>query len=372
MSKLTFFYTSFLVLFTLFSYLFVDQNLIDLKSIYSGFTDSNRLLTVLVYSLIILVFFIFYFVFLRKIKDEKINLKSVIIITFVILVFAYPAMLSYDIFNYVTTSRVLFGYHENPYIFTPMQFTDEPYLQFTRATNKIALYGPFWILISGIPYMLGFGNLLITIFGFKLIAAFFYLATSLLIFRITKSKLSTAIFALNPLIIIESLVSGHNDIFMIFFALLSFHLLYKNERIKGSISLFLSILTKYATIFLIPVFIYELVKSIKNRTLNLGTIYFVASISMMLVFSLSPLREEIYPWYGIWFLAFASIVPNRRFLFYFSFGISVGLLLSYIPYMLSGTYFGLTPYIKYFLVFAPTFASILFGFKRKVWLKKFF
>lgn len=371
MSRLTFFYTLFLILVTLFSYFFVDSNLIYLKNLYTGFANNNRFLTSLIFFSIILTNFIFYISFLRKVRKKTLDLKKIIIMTSLILLFSYPAMLSYDIFNYVTTSKILFGYHENPYIFTPIQFTGEPFLEFTRASNKIALYGPFWLLISGIPYMLGFGNFLVTLFGFKLIAVIFYLATSFLIFKITKNTLSTAIFALNPLITMESLVSGHNDIFMMFFALFSFYLLSKNERIKGSIFLFLSALIKYATIFLIPVFIYELFKIVRNRISNLGNIYFAASISMMLIFFLSPLREEIYPWYGIWFLTFVSTIPNRRFLLYFSFGLSIGLLLSYIPYMFLGTYFGPTPYIKYFLVFTPALISVLFGFKRRVWLKKF-
>ena len=281
-------------------------------------------------------------------------------------------MLSYDIFNYVTTSKVLFGYHENPYILTPLQFVGDPFLEFTRATNKIALYGPFWILVSGVPYILGFGNFLLTLLGFKAVAAFFYLATSFLILKVTKNKLSVAVFALNPLVAIESLVSAHNDVFMMFFALLSFHLLSKNEKIKGSIFLLLSIFTKYATIFLIPVFVYELLETVKNKVINLGTIYFVASISMMLIFFLSPIREEIYPWYGIWFLTFVSAIPNRRFLLYLSFGFSIGLLLSYLPYMFFGTYEGSTPYIKNILIFLPVFVSLVVGLKRRVWLKKFF
>lgn len=372
MSKLIFFYVIFLVLVTLFSYLFIDQNLIYLKSVYSGFTDSNRLLAVSVYSLVVLIFFVFYFIFVKKIKDGKINLKSVIITTSLILVFSYPAMLSYDIFNYVTTSKVLFGYHENPYLFTPVQFVGEPYLQFTRATNKIALYGPFWILISGIPYVLGFGNFLVTLFGFKLIVLVFYLLTSLLIFKITKNTLSTAIFALNPLVIIETLISGHNDIVMMFLALFSFYFISKGEKIKSSILLLLSALVKYATIFIFPVFIYQLLWTIKNKSINLGKVYFIASILMFLIFLLSPIREEIYPWYGIWFLTFVSTIPNRKFLLYLSLGLSMGLSLSYIPYMFSGTYFGLTPYIKYFLVFVPAIVFLLFGFRRRIWLKKYF
>src|SRR5258708_36906519 len=91
------------------------------------------------------------------------------------------------------------------------------------------------------PYFFGFGNFLLTLFGFKLIASISYLAMSFLILKITKNPLSAAIFALNPLVIMESLVSGHNDIFMMFFALLSLYLLSKVEKIKASLYFLFSI-----------------------------------------------------------------------------------------------------------------------------------
>ncbi len=365
-------YAIFLVFITVFSYFFVDQNLTYLKHFYTGFSTTHRLLASSIFFLIIVIHFIFYIVFLRRIKRGTINLKLIVFLTAFILLFSYPAMLSYDIFNYVITSKVLFGYHENPYIFVPMQFASDPFLEFTRATNKIALYGPFWILVSGLPYFFGFGNFLLTLFGFKLIASISYLAMSFLILKITKNPLSAAIFALNPLVIMESLVSGHNDIFMMFFALLSLYLLSKGEKIKASIYLFFSILVKYATVFLVPVFVYEFWKIVKSKSIHLGTTYFLASISMFAIFLLSPIREEVYPWYGIWFLTFVSTIPHRRVLLYLSIGLSIGLLLSYLPYMALGSYFGPTPYIKILFIFIPAVVALIFGLRRRVWLKKFF
>lgn len=372
MPRLVLVYAIFLIFITVFSYLFVDPNLIYLRHIYTGFSTTHRLIASSIFFMIVALHFIFYIIFLKGIKKAKINFKFIIFLTAFILFFSYPAILSYDIFNYVTTSKVLFGYHENPYVFTPLQFAGDPFLEFTRATNKVALYGPFWILISGLPYFFGIGNFLLILFGFKLIASVFYLATSFLILKITKNPLSAAIFALNPLVIIESLVSAHNDIFMMFFALFSLYLLSKGEKIKAFIYLFFSILVKYATIFLLPVFIYELFNLIKGKSIKLGTAYFFASISMLAIFFLSPVREEIYPWYGIWFLTFVSTIPHKKVLLYLSIGLSIGLLLSYLPYMLLGSYFGPTPYVKTLLIFAPTVAALVVGFRRRVWLKKFF
>src|SRR3989344_1423493 len=126
MKKLTvILYGVFLLLFTIFSYAFVDPNLSYLKNIYSGFASSNRLFTTVFYISSVIIFFIFYSIFIYLGVKKKISMKEIFIllgVTVVILFFSYPAMLSYDIFNYVTTSKVLFFYHENPYIVMPIEF----------------------------------------------------------------------------------------------------------------------------------------------------------------------------------------------------------------------------------------------------------
>lgn len=371
-SKLIYSYIIFLILFTAFSYSFVDPNLSYLKFLYTGFSLNHRFWTMFLYFLFISVYFIYYAIFINKAKKNGINLKLIIFLTSSILFLSYPAMLSFDIFNYIATSKVLFGYHENPYIFKPIEFIGDPLLQFTRASNKVALYGPIWILVSAIPYFLGFGNFILTLFGFKLIAIFSYVVATFLMMKITRSVLATAIFSLNPLVIVETLVSGHNDLFMMFLALFSFYLLFKKQKLGSTVSFIFSVFIKYSTFFLIPVYAFAFWQTLKNKNINWGKVYFISSISMFIIFLLSPLREELYPWYAIWFLIFSSITHNRKILAYLSFGISIGLLWSYIPYMFLGTYFGITPYLKATIILIPTLASILFVLRRRLWLRIFF
>lgn len=370
-SKLILSYGFFLILFSIFSYLFVDPNLIYLKSLYTGFYLNHRTLTALTYLIFIFIFFIYYSIFIKRAREKDFNFKTVILMTSIILLVSYPAMLSYDIFNYVATSKVLYLYHENPYIFKPFEFIGDPILQFTRATNKVALYGPVWILVSSVPYILGFGNFLLTLFNFKLLSVISYLGISYILFKITKSRLAVVIFSLNPLVFIETLVSGHNDLFMMLLSLLSFYFLYKNQKIKSILLLTFSFFIKYSTLFLVPVYLLTLRRKIKDININWGKVYFLSSISMILIFLLSPLREEIYPWYATWFLIFSSVIPNEKTLMYFSFGISVGLMLSYIPYMLFGTYFGPTPILKTIIIVIPTSFSVILVLRRRLWLKIF-
>lgn len=351
-------YSLFLLAFLGFSYLFVDPNLVYLNKIYTGFAFQNRGFVSIIYLSLISVFFIFYFYFLKRI--ELGSLKKIIFVSVFLLLFAYPAVLSYDIFNYVFTSKVLFYYHENPYIIMPIEFINDPLLLFTHAANKVALYGPFWIFLTGIPHHLGLNNFILTLFGFKLIVAAIYLGIVYLIFKITKDPQKTAFFALNPLVLIETLVSGHNDVAMMFFALLSFYFLKKEKFIRAVIFITISILIKYATIFLIPVFIYYLFLKLKKQKMDWNKTFLLSSILMFVIFFLAPIREEIYPWYGIWFIVFVALIPKYKLLHLVTVLLSFVLLLRYVPFMYLGTYFGPTPVIKITVTFVPL--MVLIGF----------
>lgn len=329
-----------LVFFTIFSYLFIDYRLIFLKFLYSGILYTKKIEVSLLYLFFIISFFCFYayFLSLLKKKGEGGKLSAIVVFTVFILLFAYPSILSYDIYNYIATSKVTFLHRENPYIVMPIEFFSDPLLLFTRASNKIALYGPFWILLTGLPIFFGLGNFLMTVFSFKLLVATFYVLSIILVWKISKNIFSVAFFALNPLVVIESLVSGHNDIVMMFLALFSFYLLIKNKVFFAFSIFILSILIKYATFFLLPVFLFALFKTLKNEKIDWQKIFLYSYFSMFIIFLLSPLREELYPWYAIWFIPFVSLLKNHNFLKVFSVILSFGLLLLHIPYMLLGTY----------------------------------
>ncbi len=375
-SVFIFLYAFFLFCFLIFSYLFIDPNFLYLHRLYSGFAFSNRQLTTVLYILLILIFFIFYFLIVRLSKMGLFgfkDLKLYLILTIALLLLSYPAMLSYDIFNYVATSKVLFFYHENPYIIMPIEFTKDPLLFFMHAANKTALYGPVWILLTGIPYVLGFGNFLLTLLNFKLFILLFYLGTISIIWKISKNFATLLLFVLNPLVIIETLISGHNDIVMMFFALLAFYLLMKKRIFWAIIFIILSMLIKYATLFLLPIFIYVVIRRVRKMEINWDNVFSYSAILMIMAFLLSPIREEIYPWYAIWFLPFSFLVPKNKILLYLSISCSFGLLLRYIPFMLLGTYFGPTPLIKALVTFIPSIAALLYlSIKEKLWRKNFF
>ncbi len=343
------------ILLSLFSYAYVDKNLSYLSAIYTAFSFNQRPIVSAIFFVLILLIFLLYFFITSAFYKNKINwgeIKKIIFLTATILFFSYPAMVSHDIFNYTTTAKVLFGYQENPYIVMPIEFVNNEFLSYTQASNKTALYGPFWLALTGIPYLLRSWKFILMLFGLKVIPLFYYFLALFLISKTTKNNLAVVFFGLNPLVLFETFVSGHNDIAMMAFALLSFYLLTKDKYIYSILALLLSFLIKFATIFLLPVYLYVQWIKFKKRKIDWNKVYLAGAFLMFAVFLLSPLREEIYPWYFIWVLSFIALSKNIKF--YFLTGIfSFFLMLRYIPFMYLGTHFGITPYLKIGITFGP-------------------
>lgn len=373
MKKLIFsFYGMLLFLFAFFSYLFVESNIPVINTFYSDFVFSKRGVTAIIYSIFILLLFACYVYFIlsarKKILKKK-DLKILIFITIGILFFSYPAMLSYDIFNYMATSKVFFFYHENPYIVMPIELSAETLLSFMHAANKVALYGPAWIILTGIPFFLGKLGFIFSLFAFKLFIVPFYLGTIFLIWKMSKNIISLYLFSLNPLVIIETLLSGHNDIVMMFFLLFSFFLIMK-DKVKFAVLFFLlSIFIKYTTILLLPIFLYLVLSKIRKTLINWEKIFYYSGWITIFGFLLSPIREEIYPWYAMWFLPFSFLTPNRKFLLSISIALSFGLLFRYVPFIFSGTHAGLTPIIKFGVTFIPVSLVLIYFVVKKLWVK---
>lgn len=357
-------YSFFLVFISFFSYLFLDPNLTYLHNFFTGFSSSNKEITTLIYTAIVFIFFAFYILFIKLLNKGFLVKKDILIligISVFCLLFSYPAMVSYDIFNYIATAKVSFHYFENPYILMPIQFLNDPLLLFMQAANKTALYGPFWIILTSIPFLLGFGQFLLILLNFKLLILIFYILTIYLLNKLNNNLKNLIVFTLNPLVLFELFVGGHNDIVMMFFVILSFYLLKNKKIFLALVFLAFSVFIKFASLFLLPVVIYIVIQNLKKREINWDKIFVASSILMFIVFLLSTFREEIYPWYGIWFLAFTPLFKNKL-LKGFYIVLSFGLLLRYIPYMYLATYLSPTPIIKTILMATPVILYLIYIF----------
>jgi hypothetical protein len=327
-----------LLALTVLSYGYIDPHLSKVLPYVAYY---HRPLAATVFFLILLILFRLYLYFLKH--PPKI---WVIVVSACILIFSYPAF-TYDIFNYMTTAKVVYTYRENPYLVMPVEIPNEPNLAFTRAANKVALYGPVWLFITAIPHYFGGGNVWATLFIYKLMNAAAYLGFCYFIFRQTKTYANVLFFALNPLVLIEVLMNAHNDIYMMLLALGGVVLWQNGKKISGLTALVLSWLIKGATLPLVI-------------ALNKSLIW-TYWILTLVFFIIAPIREELYPWYAVWLVTTAALlpIPKHRFIYWFTIVLTFALELRNIPYLWMAYYEGPGPLLRLVLTVVPV--GIFFG-----------
>jgi hypothetical protein len=166
-----------------------------------------------------------------------------------------------------------------------------------------------------------------------------------------------AIFALNPLVIFETLVSGHNDMVMMALVMIAYFLYLTKKRWASFFVLALSVAAKLMTIFIIPVFF-------------VGWQRKFALWIMIIAFCFVATQREILGWYVIWLVPFYALLPSVEWSLIVGSGLSLGLLLTYAPYFYFGNYNPPVQTIKLWLAITPVILSvvciIVFKFVRKM------
>lgn len=150
------------------------------------------------------------------------------------------------------------------------------------------IYGPIFLIIVSPSLLLSSFGFIAVILGYKFIV-FLSFVFLLYIFRIIlkNRKLNSNIFyllALNPAILINWVLEGHNDIFIALGLLGLIFFLDKKNEVSGWISIFSAIFVKYTAIVFVPVlFVYQNKIDLKRIFIFL----FIATGAFLLFFSLS-------------------------------------------------------------------------------------
>lgn len=275
-----------------------------------------------------------------KNKINILTIRHIVLFVGVILLFSYNAF-SYDLFNYIFDAKIVTRYHENPYVRKALDYPTDPMLGFMHWTHRTYPYGPLWLVLTVPISFLGLGYFLITFYLFKALMVASYFLTSLLIYKIAKkTKLvdptfAVSFFALNPFVIIESVVSAHNDIVMLMFAVLGVYFLVNEQKYKASVFLIISILIKFASVLLVPLFLWYPFSRRKNK----NTLFFLGSVFLMVVgVFLASNRTTFQPWYFLYVLPFAAIISNRYYVLIPSVIFSSLILLQYVPFLYTGNF----------------------------------
>ena len=351
------------ILYALYSYVLTDPNLtlisftpfVKFQSFLWQNVLPNQVLRSTIYLLLTILLFINYFALLKNSQENKINsekklFKYLLLLSLPLLV-AYNA-LSYDVFNYIFNGKILIHYKANPHVRVALDYPNDPWVRFMNNTHTPAPYGYGWTAVSVIPYVLGFGKFISTWFSFKLFSLLGVIITFSVISMIMKKEKvenswqKMAILFLNPLFLIEFLGNGHNDLWMIWPALLALYYLkyYKNSFLTILFMIILmtvSINIKFSTLALAPLIVYlvfeESLKKIKlfTKIYQLIDLYFFDFASLLMFLPLFTARSRFFlPWYLSWSLIFLPLLKSKLWkevLFVFS----ISSVLRYLPWVIN-------------------------------------
>lgn len=162
-------------------------------------------------------------------KPARANYRNILwIIGITTLIVGYifiitPAMLSHDIFVYVSYGRMLAYYHTNPYFVPFLYYPNDPFIPYDDWKNVLSAYGPVWETVSALASIVIRSHLDRALVVFRSIGLSAHLLNAALIALILRTMgrsprtitLGTLLYAWNPLALEESSLGGHNDVFMI-------------------------------------------------------------------------------------------------------------------------------------------------------------
>ncbi len=286
---------------------------------------------------IVSVLFIFYLTILWMVKNKKISEGLVwvlIVLTTVILTFSYNAF-SYDLFNYIFDAKIITYYSQNPYDHKALDFPGDPMLSFMHWTHRTYPYGPVWLLFTVPLSFLGFKLLLPTLILFKLLMSASFLLACYAIYRLAKKTVGNELFVLgffafNPLVLVESLVSAHNDIVMMALVLMAM-VWFLDKKYAGSVVLLgLSVGVKFATGLLLPVFL--LLRKNVHMAYGAGLLLMVGAVLV------ATQRTTFQPWYLLYALPFAALLSKKYFISISAVVLSIAALLQYLPFLYVGNW----------------------------------
>lgn len=293
---------------------------------------------------ILLLLFITYLFSLWGVAKEKITRRSlyvVITISAFVLSFSYSA-LSYDIYNYIFDAKIVTVYQENPYTKKALDYPEDPMLSFMHWTHRTYPYGPTW-LVATIPLSYaGMGNLIPTFLLFRIFSAIVFIGLAYVVEQIAiyskrkKPLFYLATFALNPLVLIELLLSSHNDNLMLFFGAAALLMYLERKYILSGVALLISVGVKFATLVALPAFI--LYKLIVRKKENYDLLFAILTIFLMLATIAATIRTNFQPWYLLYPLLPAVFLSRRVIVIVPIVLLSFFALLEYAPYLYTGNW----------------------------------
>jgi len=254
-------------------------------------TVPNQYIDFGIYAILIFVLFFSYYKFLNNFTLSKFE---VICWCIVIALFAvFMSSTSFDLYDYIAQGRLHAKYGLNPYLSTRASVANwqNDALLNTSAWHVPSVYGPLWLMVSRLLSLCDGDSLLVNIFLYKFLFFLFHLINIVLIYKISKSlnysipTFIVSLYAFNPLIFMELIGNGHNDVMLLTFLFLSIYSITLKKFFWVLPFLGLSICVKHISVLLaLPLFIW-LLKYYKNKIFYLLLSSIITILEIVIFYS---------------------------------------------------------------------------------------
>lgn len=199
--------------------------------------------------------------------------------------FFAPVMLSTDVYAYALYGRVLAVYGASPYAAAPPVPATDPFLQLYGLEYLPSWYGPLWTLASAGLARLGGVALGATVLMFKGLVTLCLGASGALVWsilrRLSPGRVSQGVALLmwNPLLLMETGLSAHNDLAMLVLVLLAVRLHLAGSRVGAALALTLSAMVKFVTGLLLPLYLWMVLRQEQSWRARLGLLARAGAVS---------------------------------------------------------------------------------------------
>lgn len=199
----------------------------------------------------------------------------------------FPPLLSGDVFHYAMQGRLHAVHGFNPYVVPASRAADDPFLAVTLWSDRPTQYGPVWIQLSAFCVWLGRDSIVLTALCFKALAGLSHLLGALFVLLLARrlaggdGVLPLLFYAWNPVLLIESAGTAHNDGVMMTLALAGVYLVVRRNLFLGVAVMLGSVLIKYTTLLLLVLVVIHVLSRQSGQ--RLGTAVRLGIFSLFIV-----------------------------------------------------------------------------------------
>jgi hypothetical protein len=224
---------------------------------FENFSPDKISLVLVAFIFVLLAYCILFFE-----KKEKFSKKEIIAIVLILFFsFLTPPFLSRDISGYLIGGRNFVWFHVNPYSIGLNSVSANAWLAELGEGGWLRhpfSYGPIFLIVASFSVLLNFAHLISAVYFYKLFVFIAYALSVVVFAKLTKALSLNyylfVLFALNPAILINGLVDGHNEVFIILLLLLAIYFIIKKNDYRGYLFWIISVFIKYNTVIFLPIF----------------------------------------------------------------------------------------------------------------------